>query len=177
MKDLMIDIETLDTANTAMIASIACVEFDLVAGETGFKFYEIINLKSYDKLLNNPFTHSLNTLLWWLNQSKESQSIFDFNAKKTEDIIECLRNFTGNFDFKDKRIWTKGNFDIPILEYALRACGQSVPWKYWQIMDMRTILKLSELKFENKNTHNALDDCYNQINQLTQSLKSLKIKL
>ena len=175
MKDLMIDIETLDTANTAMIVSIGAIEFDIKTGETGKEFYEVIDINSYKKLLNNPFTYNLDTLLWWLNQSKESQKIFDFKAENKRGIIDMMQSFKASFDFSKVRIWSKGNFDIPILEHALRACGLPVPWKYYQVMDMRTVLKLSELEFKKTNTHNALDDCKNQTNQLVMSLKEIKL--
>ena len=182
MNDLMIDIETLDTCNTAIIVSIAAVEFDLKAAFMNKEFYEIINLKSYNSnLLKDKFSSSLDTIKWWLQQSKEAQNIFDKKLQEDNSlpITFALAKLVKTFNFKSyERIWSKGsNFDFPILEHAFKQhpSGLEVPWHYSQLCDMRTVSKLSGLKFKN-NTHNALDDCYSQINQLVEALKIIKGK-
>jgi hypothetical protein len=46
---VMIDIETLDTAKTAVILAIAAVEFNLQTGEIGRTFYEKVDIGSQSK--------------------------------------------------------------------------------------------------------------------------------
>lgn len=43
---------------------------------------------------------------------------------------------------KPMRIWTRGQFDLPILEWHYRANSLEVPWHYWEGMDLRTALAM-----------------------------------
>ena len=61
-----------------------------------------------------------------------------------------------------------------ILENAMKQYDISVPWKSWQVMDARTIYKLSKAPGLDNN-HNALADCVNQIDVLQKSLKKLGV--
>jgi len=178
MKDLMIDIETLDKKNTACIVSIGACEFDINTGERGKEFYQVIEIEP-----NENQTISIDTMLWWMKQSKEAQSVFSEKQEKfsLEEALDsfkyCFGNDKKDFEFdKYERIWSKGNFDIPILENAFDSLDFKTPWKYWQICDMRTVNRLAGIKFKKENSHNALEDCYNQVNQLVESLKLLKNK-
>jgi len=61
-----------------------------------------------------------------------------------------------------------------ILEDAMKQYGVTVPWKYWQVMDARTIYKIAKSS-KLGNNHNALADCVNQIDLLQTALKKLGI--
>jgi hypothetical protein len=77
--------------------------------------------------------------------------------------------------WRSNRIWANGiTFDIGILENAYAEHKQAVPWKYYKVMDARTIFKVASAD-KLKNSHNALEDCRNQIEMLRSAFRSLGI--
>ena len=164
-KICMVDIETLDITPTAVILSIgAC---DLNGDE---KFYII-------PAHNQPGrTCSPETVDWWMTQPagvypRES------NIVTPKSLLGALITFDGWYTSQGfTEIWCKGtDFDIAILTQAYKFFGTGTPWKYNEVRDMRTVLKLYEsmtgVKVKdhvgpNGQAHNALGDALYQAAQL-----------
>lgn len=160
MKDLMIDIETLDTLPTAAVLSIGAVYFDRRTGEIGGSFYSRISF--VDAITLGSFSDS--TMNWWGQQSDEARNEA-FSGM--ENAIDVARNFN-KFIKPNSLVWGNGSvFDITILENWFRACNTPVPWKFWNVRDVRTIVDWFNIDVRSYKRegvhHNALDDCLHQI--------------
>lgn len=76
-------------------------------------------------------------------------------------------------------VWGNGStMDITILQSAYEYFGMSVPWQYWAVNDVRTIVDLNpEIKknctFEGVK-HTPLADCEYQIKYLTETIKNIR---
>ena len=176
---IMIDIETLSTHKNASIIEIAAVEFDEETGETGKTFDVLIDPNEWSK---NDRHIDGSTIQWWMGQSANAQKRFmkneDAKYKSLKDCLLDLKNF-----ISDTSVFVWGNgasFDISILEDAYEYFNIEIPWKYYNVCDVRTIVKLNP---KIKNTykfigvkHSAVDDCIYEIGYLTETLKTLTIK-
>lgn len=71
---------------------------------------------------------------------------------------------------------TAAVFDITILENWFRACNTPIPWKFWNVRDVRTIVdwfNIDTRSYEREGVHhNALDDCLHQIKYMCGGSKS-----
>jgi exodeoxyribonuclease VIII len=163
----MIDIETLDTADTAVILQIGGCIFD-ESGENTQKFD--MRLSWVDGQCGR--TISASTVDWWLKQDAEMrQRVFyeGYRFFPKEACMEMLQLFT-NVNY----FWAKGKFDFNILENMFQQCNICPPWSFRQIFDYRTMLVMASLRYgyvETKsNTHNAMDDAVNQAKNLVNIL-------
>ena len=155
-KSYSIDLETLGTDYDSNILSIGCVEFNMETGEQLNKFYR--NTSCNDK----DFSISKDTVLWWLKQDKPAREAL---LDDVQDIKHALTDLHLFID-EDSLVWGNGaTFDVTILEHAFKVTDMNVPWKFWNIRDMRTLVNVAEtLGFikdrikRNGTHHNALDD-------------------
>jgi exodeoxyribonuclease VIII len=164
MLDLMIDLETLGTGTDAVIVSIGACYFDIHTGETGDKFYEALNITNqlaFDRKIDP------STLSWWMGQSEEARKVFtetsDMDIRsQLEMFCEWIRVSGSN----SVHVWGNGSsFDISILEHALNQFGIEIPWKYSNVMDLRTFRRFvanNEKVTYISGHHNALSDATNQ---------------
>ena len=112
-------------------------------------------------------------------QSKDAQNEV-FGGENRVNIKEALLALT-KFIKGSRSYWSNSpNFDYVILENAYRQCGLESPWKFWELMDTRTVYNLAEVSlkamstnFPSKMCHHALDDCHKQILTLYQALDIL----
>ena len=182
-KDIMIDIETLSTEQNAAIISIAAVQFNKYTGEIGNEFISYINPSHWTE--NNRHANG-NTIVWWLSQD---QQLIDgmINACKDSnnnlyDSLKDLSVFIKNTNSVEEPIvWGNGSvMDISILENAYKSLKLEVPWSYWAVNDVRTIVELNPSIKENctfeGEKHNPLNDCLHQIKYLSETIQSLNIK-
>lgn len=178
MNDIMVDLETLDNAPTAVILSIGAVRMDLEKFELGEEFYQIVNPVGQGEL-----TIGADTVRWWLQQSLEAQSIFRVPAEQVKSLRASLRYFADwlkgtGFISEEPVIWGNGaTFDNMILRNAYAAMQQAYPVKYWNDRCYRTMKSLfpqqeCELRIGMK--HNALDDARYQAENLIRIMKKLK---
>ena len=182
--DLMVDIETLDTATTAVVTQIAIVGFEsdpertLVTQEL---FNSAVNL---EEQLKAGRTISNKTVEWWLDTDAGlfGENLFkSCQAGRLSYLPSALRHACNYVDFKTDNVWMQGpHFDQCILEALFKSVGEfeQLPWKYWQVSDVRTIEKECKFKLWDKQRveaiirdsstqkHNALSDCYKQIRVL-----------
>lgn len=132
--DAMIDLETLGTKQDSSIIALGVSVFD----GRHFENREWTIKPDYDRA-------ELSTLAWWREQPdgelflKELETDFAFNT-----VREAFREASDTYRWHDKktvgatRFWCRGmQFDFLLLEHQL----QKVPWKYWQLNDLRTLHK------------------------------------
>lgn len=125
MKDpvISLDIETLDTANSAVILSIGAVE--IFSGE---KFY---NTCEPAKQLAAGRTLSRGTLDFWIGQGVAFTELLDecnLVATTLSFVLSSLRTFVERFP--EAHIYTRGSMDINVLEHAFGKLGRPAPWQY-----------------------------------------------
>jgi len=188
MTDLMIDIETLSTQKDAAITSIGAVFFDRHTGLVGQHKHHV----GIQMLPAHNYGHiDPGTVQFWISQKKTvqeqllsltaSQSV---NARTLAVALASLTGFIHTFsDPENVLVWSNGsNFDIEILENAYTRTCQKVPWKYYNVRDVRTIVDIGRdiLKFDPKKTipftgseHNALDDAVHQANYVSAIFKEI----
>lgn len=157
MKDLMIDLETLDTAATCVIVSIGAVPFDLDRGVIlDGDFYCVLDVEKQPGR-----TTSESTMQWWSEQSAEARAVFtDPNQIILAEGLERLKGFVGRHQ---PRVWSNGaNFDQPILTNAFAQHGMRDPWPFWGSRCVRTYSGLPGAdrvpKVRPTTAHNALAD-------------------
>lgn len=172
--DVMIDIETLGKKSGCAVLSIGAVAFDRYTGEIGETFYCCMgaeNAKQYGH--TDP-----DTIAWWLKQSDAAKQDA-FNG--SEDPIACAKAFNAWINGNDK-VWGNGSvFDITILESWFETTGVPVPWKFWNVRDVRTVEDIGEIdksRFERQGTfHNALDDAIHQVKYTSAAIQWLRDKI
>jgi hypothetical protein len=166
LSDVMIDLETLNTTTDATILTIGAVKFDpfgkdlLDITKTSMDiFYEKVDLDSCDRL---GLTTSDDTIEWWSRQSQEAQDAA-FDPEGRIDIEEAF-NRLYKFCWGAKRVWSNGAcFDIMICEHVFRKINKAVPWKFYEIRDVRTAFDIGlDPKRPPVLAHHALEDAWNQ---------------
>ncbi|MEK7978950.1 3'-5' exonuclease [Klebsiella electrica] len=181
MDNIMIDMETLGVSVSSPIISIAAVFFG-TDGSVGKTFYRVVDLKS--ALSHGQVEPS--TLAWWMSQSDEARKIFfDPNATSLDLVLRELDAFIredGNSD--NVKVWGNGpSFDNAILAQAYRDFGVSLPWRFRNDRDVRTIVDLAKclknidpVKLVNREGvhHNALSDALFQIECVSIAYRALQ---
>ena len=162
MRHLMLDLETLGTTPGCVVLSIGAVEFDLdgIKGE----FHAHVDVDSSTML---GLKVDARTVMWWLDQPKEAQNaLLQADTFPIHDVLDALSD---TFDWKDLKVWANGaSFDFPILEAVYKAAHRTVPWKYYNQMDFRTMKNLVPngsyelLRVRPCTAHDALDDARSQ---------------
>jgi hypothetical protein len=159
----MVDIETLDTACTAVILSIgACVITNHMDPADADTFYQELDPNTQEGR-----SRSLATIEWWASQPPE---LYPRGDVYIEDALNNLRAFL--LEHTDKPIiWAKGtDFDCSILAHAYKSFGMETPWKYNDTRDFRTVKKLfgysAVSKLVNELPHNAVSDAVHQAREL-----------
>src|SRR5687768_5214533 len=171
--DLMLDIETLGLEPMSVITQIAAVPFEIEDDSLNYGINIDINLNN---CLNNGAIIDGNTLTWTIENNLQALK----NQNEKMDLPEALLKLGWYIgDIRPQFIWAKSpNFDCTILESWYKRCGITIPWKYKQLVDVRTIewfgrtkLNLGEVldeiheKYKGK-THNPTADCHFQIEVL-----------
>lgn len=185
MKDIMVDLETMDNVPSAAIVAIGAVQCDLTTGEIGSSFYRVVDLKGQDKL---NMTINSETLYWWLKQSDGARQALLVESKiLLTTMCETLTKWICSLGEKPEhiRMWGNGaSFDNAIIRYAYRQCEQDLPVEFWNDRDMRTIVGFYPKQLQEKwrrNTirrgdhHNALDDAKHQVRYCSDILKELGV--
>lgn len=165
-----IDLETLSTAQNAYITSIGVAMFAPTTGMVVERFFCVCHCNYHKRYDIDPATVN-----WWLGQNDEARkSLCDVPDHLTFSIHDALYNLT---KFLTKNglqpvVWGNGaTFDISILENAYNTEGLYIPWKFYNIRDMRTIIDVAlslpggqdALMIERDGTaHNAIDDAEHQ---------------
>lgn len=161
MRNIMLDIETLDTAHSAVVLSIGAVKFNDF--EVGGKFYETIDLK--DQALHGR-TMSVDTISWWMGQSDAARQAVLKTGLPGNEVLKKLALFMSDKEYK---VWGNGAmFDNVIILDMYKAYGIGRPWSYKNDRCYRTVLaehtsrnpRFTNVKYGT--AHNALDDAISQ---------------
>lgn len=186
MKNIMLDLETMGTSSTAAIVAIGAVFFEPLTGETGEKFYTVIDLSDSAKFGDLDGR----TVTWWLSQSDEAREVFKDKNKVTlkqalTDFYDwvyehCDRNYRNK---PDAIVWGNGaSFDNVILRNAYAHFPIEAPWFFANDRDVRTVVDLGVVMrgVNPKRTltlkgvaHNALDDACFQVAYVSEIVKAL----
>lgn len=190
--DIMVDLETLGTRQDAIVLEISAVEFNCHTGEIGEVFDAKLDIDEQVQ-----YRRSLNceTLQWWFKQDEEARkNIFDedvdiirFNipwelAEFSKFVERCNNKCNSDSDRRVVKLWGNGSlFDLGILQNMYETClpNMKLPWKFWAVNDVRTIVDLNpdvkrNCKFDGT-PHCAVDDCKHEIKYLVETLKTIKV--
>lgn len=162
-KNIMVDIETLDTKSSASIISIGAVVFDIKTGKSSSSFYKEVDIQS---CLDLGLTVSGDTISWLL---KQQVTLLQDNPSSIKEVLEEFAKFCS----KDYYIWANSpRFDLSILQNVYNKLGIDVPWDFRKERCVRTLTSFNPsikdaVRNEGKELgfipHNALDDCLIQI--------------
>jgi exodeoxyribonuclease VIII len=170
---LMIDLETGGTAPGCAIFSIGACAFDPYSQKTPeITFYQEISHRSNTDI---GMRFERETMDWWDRQDNTAP-----NGNK--HIKQCLEDFTlwvSNIPGKSNRliscVWANSpSFDITILKHVMSLYNMRWPFPYYYERDVRTLKALAFPDgYALNNSHNALDDCHNQITLVQQAYLTL----
>jgi len=155
LEHVMIDLETRALTPDAAIVSIGAVLFDPRYNKVSDKsFYTELDWEVQNRHICSETTK------WWLGLPMDIQNSLYGLDGLSEQLVEL-----GKWLPKDAKVWGNGSiFDIAMLENAYCQCDVDIPWKFWNIRDMRTIKDMYESQrgsLERKydpNLHNSLYD-------------------
>lgn len=166
----MLDIETLSTQPDSVIIQIAAVLFSFETDDV-----ETFCVNSTIKSSVDLGLHvDEGTVQWWKQQPSHVMAGVVKDSKSIQAVIEQFDEFLG-IDRQKYVYWCNGaSFDFPILDSTYRKLNRSVPWKYWNQRDTRTIYSVFGVDWRNYprvgSHHNGLDDCLTQIKCLKECL-------
>lgn len=177
---LMIDIETTGTKPGCKVLSIGAFGFNQDGNQV--EFYARINHTKMEKLglFDEP-----STIDWW-NRQDENTKAEAFGGTENPALVAAgfKTFFYQNFDSASKilkfSVWSCGiDFDFPILQEFFRILGMSLPWKFWQQNDYRTIRNQFNIKAHEGNVekHNAIEDAKAQMRGLRYFFNEVKTKI
>ena len=162
MEHIMLDLETFGTAPGCAMRSIGAVAFDPHSDGCGQEFYANIEKQScVDVGLHiDPKTER-----WWAEQSVAAQKALE---EDQVPLAEAVSGFNKWFRAAGGvYVWSQGaNFDVVLIEAAMKAVKAFVPWKFWNARDTRTVYHM--FGFDDKSLpregvhHNALNDAKHQ---------------
>jgi len=158
MQDLMLDLETLSTANNAVVASIGLVAFELATGDIGETLY--LELALEEQVIRG-LHHDQATIDWWATQP------FSFHHTKTQLPVElALGSITAFMQANGTaNVWGNGaDFDNVILRSLYDAYGQKAPWSYSGNRCYRTLRNILPSMIVDRvgDKHHALNDALTQ---------------
>lgn len=147
MKELMFDLETLDTTPSAIVLSVGAVIWETSADATGAlywtpvdRFYRILDIQPQ---ADKKRTVSESTILWWQRQDPTAQAEA-FNPVR-QPVTKTLRdfcNFVNHRAYDINAFWANpATFDFPIWEDLALTFSDYVPWSYRQKYDVRTVVR------------------------------------
>ena len=133
---ISLDIETLGTKPGCKVLSIgACV-----VGDTARNFYTEV-CPDIQSGRVDPATES-----WWEAQPRGPLFLANcqWGGRSMWGALGKLADWLEEVQLPNKpmRIWTRGQFDLPILEWHYNVEDLEVPWHYWEAMDLRTALAM-----------------------------------
>jgi hypothetical protein len=171
---LMIDIETLDTAPTALVLSAGWAWFDtegiLSSGHVCFDHE--LQQRGQER------TISASTVHWWKKQpAPMPESRHGFDVRRLDGAIWATFPYTEPASLSaampDVLVWANSpSFDCVILRHWASRLRHALPWAHWQERDFRTFRALCEaaaqrnpselLRTRPQASHNAEQDARDQ---------------
>ena len=179
----MIDDENLSVEPNGPVLTIGVQAFDIKTGELGPHFYERM-----DRQLALKYgTPSASTIAWWESQNPvQREEAYDGYQDPCE-VAAALREWFALHSHGGSMVWANGScMDIVQLEWWFRQCdpvigkyGHEYPWKYWNVMDQRTIMFLAGMKMPKDRPagirhHHALDDARFQVEWVVKAYRKIQ---
>jgi hypothetical protein len=156
--DVMIDFETLSTDTKCQVLSIGLVAFDYT--KTYAELYIVFNIEEQHKMGR---VASEDTKAWWGKQSAEARGVLVEASTCTRSVrkdLERVYDFIAKYD--KVKVWGNGSgFDVNILEDLFKQVQIQIPWKFWDVRDLRTFVQFVGKEWglpKNPTGHNALSD-------------------
>jgi hypothetical protein len=184
MRHIMVDLETLDTAHTAVVLSIGAVAFECGVDQvidreldpTNFLYAEL-EIRDQQRARR---TLSTQTVTWWMQQGEDARSLFARGRTRFEPAA-ALTSFNSlvqlNVTADDgPLIWGNGSdFDNQVLLSLMEAYRIKPAWPYRNNRCYRTLKGLlPDIELERTGTHhNALDDAITQARHLQKIVRAL----
>lgn len=142
---LMIDLETCATTPRAAILQAGWCVFDPL-GEPGTTVMGAQMNVDTDSCSRWGGQFSNQTIRWWLRQSSQARGSVANEGHEEHDIEAVLKQVAADFrQHGCLEVWSHGKeFDVKIVEHYMVACGIQPPWKFWDIMDTRTLFRTAE---------------------------------
>lgn len=178
---VMLDLETFGTGTNAAVVQLAVQPFNSLTGE-----FEKSHGNRWDVSLDSCLWAGGNvdedTIAWWVGQSKRGCRMPSGKGYPIREVIRLMTEWLQSpiFQLGPKyTIWSQGaGFDIPIVEGYCRRLGINAPWRYHAARDTRTVYDLAGedgwQKAPGEPSHDALEDCWKQIEDLGDALKVIR---
>jgi len=192
----VVDLESLDTVVSAVIASVGCVVIDVLTGEEKGSFYHQLDVTEQEGIRS----HSQDTLDWWQKIREQNPEAYlatfpdktVFSQGNDYGLLPYTLNAFNEFlraQFGDERIQIMGNgseFDNAILMHAMHQFGIEPAWDHGGNQSLRTPVWMGrllldydpkyELEFEGIK-HHALHDARHEAKYLHLIVKMFQEKL
>lgn len=183
MSHIMLDIETLDTTQSAVVLSIGAVVFDPHSKTLGETFY-VEFTADLDTQQRVGRTVSAATVTWWMQQGAAAKQIFTDPAPEGVRRVSTAQGLTEFASFiarnggKEVQLWGNGaDFDNVIVGSLFDSFGLAKPWSYGKNRCYRTMNRLfgENVKLRRQGVHhNGLDDAITQAVHLQEILACMK---
>lgn len=167
-----IDLETMGNLPTSAITAIGVVMFDLEDNRREFE----VNV-SLQSSMDKGMTVQGDTIMWWMNQSKDAQNALTDPKPVDLDIaLRMVDQFIRAHRAKSFTCWTHATFDAPIINYALNLCDIKPAIHYREHRDIRTLTWLNRNSGPKATmpaqltAHRALDDARYQADYISAHL-------
>lgn len=175
MQHVMLDLETLSSANDAAVVAIGACLFDPYGDGFTDKFYCPVDVES-------AMTHGSvagSTLKWWLKQSDAVRQQ-TFPESGALELPAALAWFSAWLRNKGTNVAVWGNgatFDNVVIRSAYAAVKLPVPWSFRNDKCYRTVINLPGAEavpfVRSGEAHNALDDAITQALHLQKVMAAL----
>lgn len=183
MKHIMLDLETLDTASSAVVISIGAVAFDPHTNALGDRFYlETVEDTAAQQARGRTISGS--TVQWWMQQDVLAKRVFTTPSPdgavrvSTLEALSRFGIFVERNGGRDAEIWGNGaDFDNMILGSLYESFDIKRPWSYGRNRCFRTMRTLHGAPKHVERFgvhHNALDDAITQARHLQEIFACLK---
>jgi len=182
---VMVDLETLDTAPTAIVLSIGLCRFDPNDRNDPIREQHYVVL-SYDDQFENLRTISDSTVSWWESQGDEAKAVIA-QAQNAEEEVHLQLVVIADWLGDDAILWGNGAaFDNAILADLYRTYEFKQPWSFKNDRCYRTLAMLGQRRTtpawmkklgpepaREGTYHNALDDAVYQARMASRYMRVL----
>lgn len=171
----MIDLETLGVSHEAVILSIGAAKFDPADPLSRIidSFHVHIDPRSAQAY---GLKIEADAVMWWVDPARADARLA-LLAHEQIDLRSALDGFVHWYGLESLKTWSNGaNFDIPIMQNALRVVGEPCPWKFWDERCFRTLKSLVSKSGEPA-AHDALADAIAQAKLVQKIVQNLELDL
>lgn len=146
MREMMFDLETLDTQPSTIVLSMGAVIWETFQPSSAplqwrvlRRFYRILDIQSQ---ADRKRTVSESTIIWWQRQDANARDeAFSAVRQPVTRVLDDFRRFA-DLESGINAFWANpATFDFPIWEDLAMSFSNYVPWSYRQKYDVRTAVR------------------------------------